>query len=77
MKPNPIAALTLILTALCSGSAAASACSPNNAAVANSNNLILLGGNAKGAVKQVVAGEFGKDVNSQKRVLGSLTPVAI
>ena len=70
MKPNPIAVLTLILTALCSGSAAASACSPNNAAVANSNNLILLGGNAKGAVKQVVAGEFGKDVNSQKRVLG-------
>jgi len=51
-------------------SVVASACRPQSTTITNSNNLILLGGNAKGAVKQVIAGEFGKDVNSQKRVLG-------
>ena len=70
MKRYQILTLSLILSMLCSGNAAASACRAGNAAVANSNTLILLGGNAKGAVKQVIAGEFGKDVNSQKRVLG-------
>jgi len=70
MNRNQSAALILLLTALCSGSVAASACRPQSTTVTNSNNLILLGGNAKGAVKQVIAGEFGKDVNSQKRVLG-------
>ena len=38
--------------------------------ITNSNSVILLGGMAKGAVKQVVMGEFGKNVNAQKRVLG-------
>ncbi|WP_312830326.1 hypothetical protein [Pantoea anthophila] len=70
MNRNQSAALILLLTALCSGSVAASACRPQSTTITNSNNLILLGGNAKGAVKQVIAGEFGKDVNSQKRVLG-------
>ncbi|MFV9669290.1 hypothetical protein [Pantoea sp. ARC607] len=70
MKRNLMALLILTLTASCSSHAATSGCLPNRAAVANSNQLILLGGNARGAVKQVVAGEFGKDVNSQKRVLG-------
>ncbi|HBV90387.1 MAG TPA: hypothetical protein DEF80_05250, partial [Pantoea sp.] len=69
MKRNQILTLSLILTAS-TGSAAASVCGPDNTAVSSSNTLILLGGNAKGAVKQVIAGEFGKDVNSQKRVLG-------
>lgn len=53
-----------------SSSWAAAACQPNSKAVTNSNNWILLGGSAKGEVRQVIAGEFGKDVNSQKRVLG-------
>ncbi|MEB7537387.1 hypothetical protein NGC37_03570 [Pantoea anthophila] len=70
MNPNQSAALILLLTALYSDSVAASACRPQSTTITNSNNLILLGGNAKGAVKQVIAGEFGKDVNSQKRVLG-------
>ncbi|ORM86803.1 hypothetical protein HA42_00030 [Pantoea deleyi] len=68
MKRNLMALLILTLTASCSSHAASGECGV--AAVANSNQLILLGGNAKGAVKQVIAGEFGKDVNSQKRVLG-------
>lgn len=70
MNRNQSAALILLLTALYSDSVAASACRPQSTTITNSNNLILLGGNAKGAVKQVIAGEFGKDVNSQKRVLG-------
>lgn len=49
---------------------AAASCQPYSKAVTNSNNWILLGGSAKGQVRQVIAGEFGKDVNSQKRVLG-------
>ncbi|KTR49382.1 hypothetical protein NS303_04750 [Pantoea ananatis] len=49
---------------------AAASCPPYSKAVTNSNNWILLGGSAKGQVRQVIAGEFGKDVNSQKRVLG-------
>lgn len=68
MKRKLTIALSLMLAAL--SSMAASTCGPQSATVANSNTLILLGGNAKGAVKQVIAGEFGKDVNSQKRVLG-------
>ena len=49
---------------------AAPAC-PRNAQQINSNNsLVLLGGTAKGPIKQFVVGEFGKDVNQQKRMLG-------
>ncbi|MGK3142086.1 hypothetical protein [Pantoea sp. C2G6] len=68
MKRELILILSLLLTA--QGSAAARSCGPLSAAVTSSNNWILLGGSARGGVKQVVAGEFGKDVDSQKRVLG-------
>ncbi len=37
----------------------------------------MLGGRAKGAVRKVIAGEFGKDVDSQKRVLGQFDPCGI
>jgi len=68
MKQTLIIALSLMLPA--QSSMAASHCGPQSAAIASSNHWILLGGSARGAIKQVVAGEFGKDVNSQKRVLG-------
>lgn len=45
-------------------------CLPISKNIARSNSWIMLGGDARGAVRQVVAGEFGKDVDSQKRVLG-------
>ncbi|HBV38377.1 MAG TPA: hypothetical protein DEF05_01460 [Erwinia sp.] len=45
-------------------------CPANAARVNDSNSLLLLGGTAKGPVKQVVMGEFGKDVDQQKRILG-------
>lgn len=60
----------LLLPAANVALAAGTACPPQSAAIASSNNWIILGGDAKGAVRQVVAGEFGKDVDSQKRVLG-------
>ena len=49
---------------------AAETCRRVGDAINNSNSVILLGGTAKGQIKQVVMGEFGKNVNSQKRVLG-------
>lgn len=49
-------------------------CSPHSRQVADSNNLIMLGGTAKGQIRQFVGGEFGKDVNSQKRILGQFDP---
>jgi len=70
MKCEPIVAVSLLLAGLSTPLVAASQCGPHSGAIASSNNWILLGGSAKGAVKQVIAGEFGKDVNSQKRVLG-------
>ncbi|QHM71367.1 hypothetical protein [Mixta intestinalis] len=48
---------------------AAETCHADSEAIKNSNNVILLGGMAKGKIKQVVMGEFGKNVNSQKRLL--------
>lgn len=62
--------LSAVITLISFHSSWAAACQPHNKAVTNSNNWILLGGSAKGEVRQVIAGEFGKDVNSQKRVLG-------
>ncbi len=37
----------------------------------------MLGGSAKGVVRQVIAGEFGKNVDSQKRVLEQFDPCGI
>lgn len=59
------------LTALCSHAAgAAEHCPANSKAINDSNNVIMLGGTAKGQVRQFVVGEFGKDVDLQKRLLG-------
>ncbi|KHE00785.1 hypothetical protein NL54_13370 [Pantoea stewartii] len=67
--------LSAVLTVMaCHAPLTFAACKSNSKAVSDSNNWILLGGSAKGAVRQVVAGEFGKDVNSQKRVLGQFDP---
>ncbi|MGB9096991.1 hypothetical protein [Erwinia sp.] len=49
---------------------AAESCPAQAKQINDSNSLVLLGGTAKGPVKQVVVGEFGKDVNQQKRILG-------
>lgn len=69
MKRSLTAAL--VLGSLCASPALwAADCGPHSQAVASSNSWIMLGGSAKGAVRQVIAGEFGKDVDSQKRVLG-------
>ncbi|WP_380177592.1 hypothetical protein [Kalamiella sp. sgz302252] len=70
-----IAALTvrflLLPLAIASGAAwGAENCSANAKRVNDSNGLLLLGGTAQGPVKQVVMGEFGKDVNRQRRILG-------
>ncbi|MGP4130559.1 hypothetical protein OJE16_12620 [Pantoea tagorei] len=76
MKRSLITALAL--GALCLSPALwAATCGPHSKAVASSNSWIMLGGSAKGAVRQVIAGEFGKDVDSQKRVLGQFDPCGI
>ncbi|KQN53052.1 hypothetical protein [Erwinia sp. Leaf53] len=54
---------------LLAGQAMAAPCTGVNAQVNENNNIILLGGTSKGPIKQVVIGEFGKDVNVQKRLL--------
>ena len=63
-------ALGVLRLSLCHLSLAAEACRATPEAVKQSISVILLGGTAKGPIKQVVMGEFGKNVNSQKRVLG-------
>ncbi|MFS2224798.1 hypothetical protein [Pantoea sp. B65] len=45
-------------------------CPAYSKAVNDSNAIIMLGGTARGPIKQVVVGEFGKDVDLQKRLLG-------
>lgn len=49
--------------------AAAPGCIRLSPQIVSNNSWILLGGNARGAVRQIVAGEFGKDVDSQQRML--------
>lgn len=49
---------------------AAERCPAQAQQINDSNSLLLLGGTARGPIKQVVVGEFGKDVNQQKRILG-------
>ncbi|WP_312243162.1 hypothetical protein [Pantoea sp.] len=74
MKRLIALALTTLTASFASDSIFAAGCGPQSQAIANSNSWIMLGGNAKGAVRQVIAGEFGKDVNSQRRVLGQFDP---
>lgn len=45
-------------------------CAPNQQRVNDNNNLLLLGGTAKGPVNRFAVGEFGKNVDRQKRLLG-------
>lgn len=45
-------------------------CAVNQQQINDNNNLLLLGGTAKGPMKQFIVGEFGKDVDQQKRMLG-------
>ncbi len=57
--------------AIFTGAASSAAdCPANVQQINDSNSILLLGGTAKGPIKQVVMGEFGKDVNQQKRILG-------
>jgi len=70
MKSIPYTVLMLLLPYCGVALAVSTACPPMSKNITSSNNWIMLGGDAKGAVRQVVAGEFGKDVNSQKRLLG-------
>ncbi|MCQ8227993.1 hypothetical protein [Pantoea trifolii] len=70
MKSIPYTVLLLILPYCGVALAVSTACPPMSKNITSSNNWIMLGGDAKGAVRQVVVGEFGKDVDSQKRVLG-------
>lgn len=69
-----LTALALVTLSVASPVSFAADCGPQSQAIASSNSWIMLGGNARGAVRQVIAGEFGKDVNSQKRVLGQFDP---
>lgn len=70
MKQVIFTAIAALLVVCSPSLQAKSVCMAKSAAISASNNWVLLGGNAKGNVQQVVAGEFGKDVDSQKRVLG-------
>jgi hypothetical protein len=72
MKSFSCAVLVLLFPVSGVALAASTACPPFSKNITSSNNWIMLGGDAKGAVRQVVAGEFGKDVDSQKRVLGQV-----
>ncbi|WP_414148597.1 hypothetical protein ACMGGR_07980 [Erwinia sp. BNK-24-b] len=71
MNPMLITACAALLALLNAAPAAAVEKCPASAAQINdSNSLLLLGGTSRGPVKQVVMGEFGKDVDRQRRLLG-------
>jgi hypothetical protein len=70
MKIIMLAAGSIAFWALQTGYASAAECPTQAQQINDSNSLVLLGGTAKGKIKQVVVGEFGKDVNQQKRILG-------
>lgn len=70
MKIIMLAAGSFAFWALQTGDASAAECPAQAQQINDSNSLVLLGGTAKGKIKQVVVGEFGKDVNQQKRILG-------
>ncbi|PIJ50925.1 hypothetical protein BL250_04990 [Erwinia sp. OLTSP20] len=65
-------AVTLIALLMVSGFAdsARAACQPDRQQINDNNSLILLGGTAKGALRQFAMGEFGKNVDYQRRLLG-------
>ncbi|MFK8260723.1 hypothetical protein ACFL9S_23420 [Erwinia sp. AnSW2-5] len=69
----PFTGSTLVMTLalfLAPAAQAATGCGPGFQQVESNNSIVMLGGMARGAVKQVVLGEFGKDVNQQKRLIG-------
>lgn len=66
----PGAGCLALWVALSVAAFAAENCPAQSQQINDSNSLMMLGGTAKGPVKQVVVGEFGKDVNQQKRILG-------
>lgn len=70
MKIIRLAAGSMAFLALQMSQASAADCPAQSQQINDSNSLVLLGGTAKGKIKQVVVGEFGKDVNQQKRILG-------
>ena len=70
MKIIMLGAGCFMLWAGVSAASAAEGCPAQATQINDSNSLVLLGGTAKGPIKQVVVGEFGKDVNQQKRILG-------
>lgn len=45
-------------------------CLPQQQQANNNNNMMLLGGTATGPMQRFAVGEFGKDVDRQKRMLG-------
>ncbi|MBD8161285.1 hypothetical protein [Erwinia persicina] len=67
LRYSLIATLTLLVTPALQ---AAPACQPGYQQVNSNNSIVMLGGTAKGPIKQFVLGEFGKDVNQQKRMIG-------
>lgn len=66
----PGAGCLALWAALSVAAFAAENCPAQAQQINDSNSLMMLGGTAKGPVKQVVVGEFGKDVDQQKRILG-------
>ena len=72
MNRNIPACLTIIALSgpLSFYASGAEQCPASSQAVNDSNSVIMLGGTSKGAVRQFVVGEFGKDVDLQKRLLG-------
>lgn len=60
----------LIASGLIAPAVASAACAPQRQKINDNNSLIMLGGTAKGAIKQFSMGEFGKNVNHQRRLLG-------
>lgn len=69
----PFTGCTLVMTLaflLTPAVQAAADCAPGFRQVASNNSIVMLGGMARGPIKQFVLGEFGKDVNQQKRMIG-------
>ncbi|AXU94901.1 MAG TPA: hypothetical protein DD850_13695 [Erwinia persicina] len=56
---------------------AAQACQPGYQQINSNNSIVMLGGTAQGPIKQFVLGEFGKDVNQQKRMIGEFDPCGV
>ncbi|WP_139308796.1 hypothetical protein [Pantoea sp. 1.19] len=63
--------LSVLLCVTASASAQPLRCPPFNQQINDGNNLILIEGTGKGAIRQVVVGTFGKDTDRQARLLGT------